>query len=86
MFGDTFSDGHKVNPKFTYRGYKVTNQDVPDSMANATYKLKDEFAYEMKRWYGNDSRLKLDFILSFYDRKELKVKHYCAPLNLNNNH
>ena len=88
VFGDTFSDGHKVNPKFTYKGwgYKVINQDVPDNMANTTMNLKDDFAYELKRWYGNDSRLKLDFILSFYDRKELKVKHYCAPLNLNNNH
>jgi len=86
VFGDTFSDGHKVNPKFNYREYKQINKDVPDSIINESSKVKKDFAYEMKKWYGNYSRLKLDFILSFYDRKELKVKHYCAPLNLNNDH
>ena len=55
-------------------------------MTLASKTSMEYFEYEVKKWYRSHSRLKLDHVLSYFDNEGLKIQHYCAPINLNNNH
>ena len=39
IFGDTYADSHKINPKDKQVGYDHINTDVPESITQATEKL-----------------------------------------------
>ena len=55
-------------------------------MENANKDMQRRFAYEVKKWYRTNNHLKLDYVLSYFDKKNMKLEHYCAPLNIKDAH
>ena len=86
VFGDTCADVKKLNPINNGKDYPLLNKDVPSSMEKANKDMQKIFAYEVKKWYRTNNHLKLDYVLSYFDKKNMKLEHYCAPLNIKDAH